>query len=73
MTTTDPIGPPLTVPADLVARTDVPTRWPAVTARLAKRLTLDGRLASWTVGRRVFVSAADVERFLASGHRPARV
>jgi hypothetical protein len=68
-TPTEPAEP--TVPADLIARTDIPTRWPAITERLARRLTTERRIPSWIVGRRVFVSAADIERYLASCRRPA--
>ncbi|WP_261565310.1 helix-turn-helix domain-containing protein [Frankia gtarii] len=59
------------VPADLVARSSVPTRWPAISERLARRLTTERRIPSWTVGRRVFVSAVDIERYLAGCRRPA--
>lgn len=54
------------VPGDLVARVDVPARWPAISARLARRLTTEGRVPSWRVGARVWVSASDVDAYIAS-------
>ena len=60
-------------PDDLVARTDMPARWPAIGERLAKRLTDDRRIRSWRIGARVWVSAADVETWLATCRRDATV
>ncbi|KJE20360.1 hypothetical protein FF36_05334 [Frankia torreyi] len=59
------------VPGDLVPRAAIPDRWPVITARMARRLTSERRIPSWTVGRRVFVSAGDVESWLAACRRPA--
>lgn len=58
-------------PRDLVPRAEIARRWPAISERLARRLTTERRIPSWTVGGRVFVSAGDVERWLASCRRPA--
>ncbi|ONH59671.1 hypothetical protein CcI49_17165 [Frankia sp. CcI49] len=58
-------------PSDLIPRSEVPARWPAISTRLVRRLTDERRIACWVVGRRVYVSAADVESYLASCHRPA--
>ncbi len=58
-------------PQDLLPRTEVPARWPAISERLARRLTSERRIPSWTVGRRVLVSAADIERYLAACRRSA--
>ncbi|KJE23705.1 hypothetical protein FF36_01890 [Frankia torreyi] len=61
----------MTAPADLVPRTEVPNRWPAISERMARRLTDERTIPCWVVGRRVYVSAADVEAYLASCYRPA--
>ncbi len=58
-------------PRDLVSRTEVPDRWPAISERLARRLTDERRIPTWMIGRRVFVSATDIEEYIASCHRPA--
>ncbi|WP_163548360.1 helix-turn-helix domain-containing protein [Candidatus Frankia nodulisporulans] len=59
------------VPDDLIPRVEVPARWPVISPRMARRLTAEQRIPSWTVGRRVFVSAGDVESWLAACRRPA--
>ncbi|WP_261562305.1 helix-turn-helix domain-containing protein [Frankia tisae] len=71
MTTPAAPSPAQPTPTDLVARTEVPARWPAISERLARRLTTEGRIPSWRVGSRVYVSAGDVERWLASCRQPA--
>jgi len=38
---------------------------------MARRLTDDRLIPCWVVGRRVFVSAADIHTWLASRRRPA--
>lgn len=58
-------------PADLVPRSEVPARWPVIGARHARRLTETRTIPSWRVGRRVFVSAADVAEYLAGCRRPS--
>jgi len=58
-------------PGDLIARSDIPKRWPAITTRFAERLTDERRIPSWKIGRLVYVSAADVEAYLRACHRPA--
>lgn len=58
------------VPRDLIPRTAVPDRWPAITERLARRLTTEGRIPSWRIGLRVFVSVGDVEAWIAACRRP---
>lgn len=60
-------------PRDLVARTEIPARWPAISERLARRLTDERRIPTWRIGGRLFVSSADVESYLTSCRRPAAV
>lgn len=45
--------------------------WPAISTRLARRLTEERVIPSWVVGRRVWVSARDVSEYLAACRRPA--
>ncbi len=59
------------VPGDLVPRAEIPRRWPVISPRLARRLTTEARIPSWMIGGRVWVSAADVDRWVASRRRPA--
>lgn len=59
-----------TVPDDLVARGEIPRRWPAITARLARRMTDERRVPTWLIGRRLFVSAADIDAWVAARRRP---
>jgi hypothetical protein len=64
---------PEPTPGDLLPRIEVPRRWPAISERLARRLTVEGRIPSWTISGRVWVSAGDVERWLATRKRSATV
>lgn len=58
-------------PRDLVARTEVPARWPAISERLVKRLTDERRIPTWRIGGRIYVDPADVEAYIRSCRRPA--
>lgn len=66
-----PPGDTRPVPDDLLPRSEVPARWPAISVRLARRLTDERLIPCWVVGRRVYVSAADVELYLATCRRPS--
>jgi hypothetical protein len=62
------------LPEDLVLLTeDVPKRYgPYITPRMAHTMGFRRVLRTWKIGGRLYVSAADVEAWLAGHESPAR-
>lgn len=61
-------------PVDLVRIVDVPgsERWPYLTPRNVRTLRTERQVRMWHIGRNCYLSAAELDAWLATRMRPAR-